>query len=151
MPLTDRLSVFAGWVFDLLNDETFKTQESIVNVIYGDVERIGGTPTVCVEPSEKRRDYNGAPRRTSVALECYVIIYYGTIQSSQENRKEVDSIAEDIEARLHADPTCGSLVIDSHVSRLESGVANKGGTFHRATRLVFTARSQVQLPMAPGA
>lgn len=148
MALTDSLVDWAVWVKDNLADPQFMQLLGIAQVMYGDQDKIGPTPLVCVEPSEKRRAINGAPRRTSVTLELYVLIYHGRIQDVQLNRQEADELAEAIEKRLHLDPTCGSLAVHSLVSNLASGVANKGGALHRATRLTFTAESQVQLPMA---
>lgn len=148
MELTDSLTEFALWVKSNLEDPTFMSMLGIKSVTYGDQEKLAVVPTVCVEPSGKNRNYNAAPRRTAVSLEVFVLIYHGSLQSVQENRKEADQLAEDVESRLHLDPTCGGLVISSYVSNLSSGVANKGGTILRATRLTFTAQSQVMLPMA---
>jgi hypothetical protein len=148
MALTDSLVEFTSWVKTHLEDPAFLAASGIQAVTYGDQEKIAVTPTVCVEPVEKARDYNGAPRRTLVTFEVYVLIYHGALQSVQDNRKETDDLAEAVETQLHSDPTCGSLVVSSLVSNLSSGVANKGGTLLRATRLTFTAQSQIQLPMA---
>lgn len=148
MPLTDSLVEFALWVRDNLKDEQFMATAGIAEVLYGDQDKVGKVPLVCVEPSEKRRMLNGAPRRTEVALEVYILIYHGRIQDTQLNRQETDELAEAVEKRLHLDPTCGSLAVHSLVSNLSSGVANKGGALLRATRLTFTATSQVMLPMA---
>jgi hypothetical protein len=148
MALTDSLVTFSQWVKTHLEDAAFLASSGIQMVTYGDQEKIAATPTVCVEPSEKGREYNGAPRRTLVRFEIFILIYHGSLQSVQQNRKEADQLAEAVEARLHDDPTCGSLVVSSLVSNLSSGVANKGGTLLRATRLTFTAQSQTMLPMA---
>jgi hypothetical protein len=145
--LTDSLTVFADWVKNYLDDETWRTSVGIAQVLYGDQEKINVVPLVCVEPSQKSRDFNGAPRRTQIDFEIYILVYYGTLQDTQLNRAEVDRIAEAVETRLHAALTCDGLVINSLVTNLTSGAANKGGTLMRATRLTFTARSQVQLPM----
>lgn len=145
--LTDSLTVWADWVKEYLDDEDWRTATGIAMVLYGDQERIGQVPLVCVEPSEKSRSFAGAPRRTSIDFEVYVLVYYGTMQSTAANRKDVDRIAEAVEARLNGALTCGGLVINSLVTNLTSGVANKGGSLMRATRLTFTATSRVNLPM----
>jgi hypothetical protein len=145
--LTDSLTVWATWVRNFLDDEAWRTGVGIEQVMYGDQEKIPVVPLVCVEPSGKRRDFNGAPRRTQIDFEVFVLIYYGTIQDTQINRAQTDAIAELVEARLHNALTCDGLVISSLVSELTSGVANKGGAMMRATRLTFTARSQIHLPM----
>jgi len=146
--LTDSQSVFANYTVTLLDDATWKTTNGIAAVMYGDQEKIGVVPLICIEPSNKARDYNGAPRRTEVNFEVYVLVYYGTLQGTQENRRDTDQLAEAIEARLHSDPQCGGLVISSLVTNIVSGVSNKGGALIRACRLTWTAKSQVQLPMA---
>lgn len=148
MPLTDSLVAITGWVYDHLNDSAFMETAGISQVLYGDQDKINTTPLVCVESSEKRRALNGAPRRTQVDFEVFILIYHGKIQDTQTTRRETDMLAEAVETRLHSDPTCGSNAVDSLVSNLSSGVSNKGGALYRATRLTFTARSQVQLPMA---
>jgi hypothetical protein len=145
--LTDSEVVFAQWTVDTLSNDAFMATNGIKQVIYGDQSKIPVVPMVCVEPSGKRRDFNGLPRKTQIDFEVYVIIYHGGLRDTQANRKAVDLLAEAIELRLHAFPTCGGLVISSLVSTLESGVANKGGALMRATRLTWTARSQVMLPL----
>jgi hypothetical protein len=146
LELTDSLTVWATWVKDFLDDEAWRAEVGIQQVMYGDQDKIPVVPMVCVEPSSKRRDFNGAPRRTQIDFEVYVLVYYGTLQDTQLNRAEVDRIAEAVEARLHEAQRCDGLVISSLVTGLDSGAANKGGALMRATRLTFTARSQIMLP-----
>jgi hypothetical protein len=145
--LTDSLTVWADWVKNFLDDATFKADAGIASVMYGDQEKIAVVPLVCVEPSDKTRTFVGAPRRTQINFELFILIYYGTMQTTAENRKDVDTIAEKVEARLHEALTCDGLVINSLVTDLTSGAANKGGSLVRATRLTFTATSRVNLPM----
>jgi hypothetical protein len=146
--LTDSLTVFADYTKTLLEDPAWMTTTGIKRVSYGDVEKVDIVPLVCVEPSDKARDFNGAPRRTQINFEVYVLIYFGALASSQDNRRETDQIAEAVETRLHSDPQCGGLVISSLVTGVTSGVANKGGALIRASRLTWTAKSQIHLPMA---
>lgn len=146
--LTDSLTVFADYTMNLLSDPTFMTVQGIQRVNYGDVDKVDVVPLVCVEPSSKPRAFNGTPRRTEVNFEVYVLIYYGTLAGTQANRRQTDLIAEAVEKRLHSDPQCGGLVISSLVTGIDSGVANKGGAILRASRLTWTGKSQVQLPMA---
>jgi hypothetical protein len=145
--LTDSLTVWADWVKNYLDDPTWRDAAGIKQVLYGDQEKIGVVPLVCVEPSDKSREFVGAPRRTEISFEVFVLVYYGTMQSTAANRRDVDTIAEAVETRLHTALTCGGLVINSLVTNLTSGVANKGGSLMRATRLTFTATSRVNLPM----
>jgi hypothetical protein len=102
---------------------------------------------VCVEPSAKSRDLVGIPRKTQIDFEVFVLIYFGTLDSTATNRMGADQIAEAVETRLHSNPNCDGLVVHSFVSRLDSGAVNKGGSMIRASRLTWTARSQLILPL----
>ena len=146
MELTDSQTVWSLWVKDYLDDPTWRDDVGIKQVMYGDQDKIPVVPFVCVEPSNKRREFNGAPRRTRIDFELYVLVYYGMVQDTQLNRAEVERLAEVVETRLHHALTCDGLVINSLVASVESGAANKGGALMRATRLTFTAQSQVLLP-----
>lgn len=150
MALTDSLVTMSYYVLGLLQDATWMQQNGVTQVLYGDQEKVGQVPLICVEPSQKSRQLNGAPRRTEVDMEINVIVYYGILQDNELNRKGADLLAEAVEARLHSDSTCGSLAIASLVSNLSSGVANKGGSLYKASRLTFTTNSQVQLPYSYG-
>jgi hypothetical protein len=145
--LTDSLTTWTDWVKEYLDDETWRTATGISAVMYGDQEKIATIPLVCVEPSEKRREFNGTGRRTRLDFEVFILIYHGAMATAAENRQAVDTLAEEVEARLHTALTCDGLVINSLVTNLTSGAANKGGTLIRATRLTFTAQSQMHLPM----
>jgi hypothetical protein len=148
MPLTGSIVDIADYCLAQLSDSDWMTANSVQQVLYGDQNKIGLTPLICVEPSEKARELVGVPRRTQVDMDVHVLVYYGKIQDVQLNRREGDLLPEAVEARLHEDPTCGGLVTNSMVSRLVSGFANKSGTLIRTTRLTFSVQSRVQLPMA---
>jgi hypothetical protein len=147
MEQTDSLTVLATWLQDLLSDPAWMSANGIAVVMYGDQEKIPQVPLLCVEPSEKARDIVGAPRRAEQVFEIFILIYFGGLQDTQLTRQQTDQIAEATETRIHQDNTCAGLVYESHVSRITSGVANKGGSLMRATRITFHAKSRVQLPM----
>lgn len=46
---------------------------NISDVYYGDQEKIPRVPTACVDTGSKQRELNGAPRRTMVDMESYVL------------------------------------------------------------------------------
>ena len=144
--LTDSQTVFADWTVNWLGDTTWMAAQGIAQVLYGDQDKINVVPLVCVEPSDKIRQFNGAPRRTQVDFEVYVYIYYGGLQDTQISSKKANEIAEAVEARLHTNHNCDGLVISSLVSAVTSGAVNKGGALIRATRITWTARSQMMLP-----
>lgn len=128
--------------------EALQGDLGIVDVFYGDQERIPRTPAACFEAGEKTRQLNGAPRRVMTNLTIYCLIYHNPIKSMQAVREEDDQLAEAIEAKIHEDPTFEGQVIDSLVTSIESGYQVKANSMFRASRLTIEARVQVQLPSA---
>jgi hypothetical protein len=148
MPLTDRIDVFTQVIYDLII--TNKTPLGLADVWYGDEDKVPTTPCVAVSSGEKTRVLDGASRRTLVDLTCYLMVYFEKIQGTEQNRKEAETLAEDVEAVLHADSTLGGIVVHSYVSRSEPGYASRGRSpraLLSVTRLTFTGISKVSLPM----
>lgn len=144
--LTDSLLTVAKHIESILVAQQLAL--NVKDIFFGDQERIPRTPAVCVEPGEKRREYNGAPRRTQVDLTVYLIVYHYRIKDTQSIREENDLLAEAIETLIHTDCRLGGYVVNSLVTSVESGYQVKGNSLFRASRLTVEARSQVQLPLA---
>lgn len=125
----------------------------IVDVYYGDQSRIPRTPTVCVEPGEKRNALHGAPRRVEVTIETYVLVYHNAVSSTQTIREEDDALAEAIENLIHGQPYMKNAAgddqaVDSLVTRIESGFQQRSAALLRASRLTVESRVLTQLPSA---
>jgi hypothetical protein len=144
MPLTDNLATYCEFLETLL--ENNKVTLGLADVFYGDQNRIPRTPTACVDPGEKRRELNGAPRRTALTLTAYVLVYHNPIASVETVAKQSDAITEAIEAKIHEDADMGGIVIDSLVTVIEYGYQAKKNTLYRVSRLTVEGRSQVLLP-----
>jgi hypothetical protein len=144
MALTDRLDILGGYVYNLLLDN--KVALGLADVWYGDQNITPTTPCAVVETGPKRRAYNGAPRRYGIAIDIYIILYLEKIQDQQLNRKQSETLAEDVEALLHQDWTMGGLVIESYVATSEPAYATRGRSLVSATRLTLTATSEKMLP-----
>lgn len=130
-----------------------KVAFGLTDVFYGDQDKIPRTPAICVEPGDKTRNLNGLPRRTEVNMTVYLILYHYQLESIQVVREDNDTLAEQIEDFLHQDPQLrdnlgNATVIDSLVTRIESGYQQKRNSLFRASRMSFEARSQDQLPMS---
>jgi hypothetical protein len=147
--ITTRYTTFAKDVHDRL--EAAKVTLGIVDVYYGDQQRIPRTPAVCVEPGGKTRELNGLPRRTAIRLTVYLIIYHYQLTGPEAIRENNDELAEDIEDFLHLDAQFrvgGDMtVISSLVTAVESGYQQNRNSLFRASRLTLEADSQEQLPM----
>lgn len=144
--LTDSLVTVAKYIEAMLTAQ--QVALNVKDVFFGDQERIPRTPAICVEPGDKKREYNGAPRRTQVDFTVYVIVYHYRIKDTQSIREENDLLSEAIETQIHMDCRLGGYVVNSLVTSVESGYQVKGNSLFRASRLTIGARSQVQLPMA---
>jgi hypothetical protein len=144
MPLTNQLKPVADFLEALL--ETNKGALGLQDVFYGDQNRIPRTPTACVDPGEKRRQLNGAPRRTQLDIVIYILVYHNAVTNVEVLAKTNDKLSEDIETVIHVDAQMGGLLIDSMVTNIEFGYASRGKTLYRVSRLTVEGRSQAQLP-----
>jgi hypothetical protein len=142
--MSDSLYDIAKYVQTLI--ETNQTSLNITDVYYGDQDKIPRVPTACVDTGVKRRQLAGAPRRTQVDVDLYVMVYTAAVASQEVNREQDDLIAENIETLIHQDATMNGLVIDSLVSDVEYGYALRSNSLFRTARLTVTARDLVQLP-----
>lgn len=146
--MSDSVQTLTQYVQDTL--DAGKVDSGIQDIWYQDQQKIPRYPAACVIPGTKTRDYNGNARRTLVNLEVYVIIYFGKVQDIQENNIATVDIAETVERQLHVDSRCGGIVIQSLVTEVDPGYANRSGTLVAATRLTFSATSQISLPPYSG-
>jgi hypothetical protein len=120
------------------------------NIVYGDQDKIPDTPYICVEPNEKNRLETGGGMQKvyRVEMDLYIYVYHSKVQSVTTQRRDADVLSEEIEDTLHLDNHCDGLVIDSYVSKNESGTSNKNNSLIRANRITFHTISRQQLPQA---
>lgn len=142
--LTDKISVVATYVRDFLDAN--KADLQMLDVWYGDQDKIPRQPAACVEAGPKARELNGAPRRTQVVMEVYVIIYHEQIADGQESQRLSEQRAEATEDLLHQDSALSGLVIHSLVTSNEPGYVRRGGQQVKASRLTLQCTSQKMLP-----
>lgn len=147
MVYSDSIVTLCQYIVDKLTDNAEAL--GLVDIYYGDQERIATSPAACVEPGPKNRDLQGANRRTENTITIYVIVYHSEIRSPQSNRKDADALAEAIEAVLHLDPTLGGYVRHSYVTNISPGYVNKINGPMRASRLTFEASNITMLPPSP--
>jgi len=118
---TDSLLTFSLAVRDKIEDNLAAL--GIVDVYFGDQNKIPRVPAACVEPVDKTRELAGVPRRTDNELQVYIL-----------------------ETLLHADAQFGGLVIHSLVTSIESGYSHRTGTLYRSSRLTFVGTTKTNLP-----
>jgi hypothetical protein len=146
MTLTDRVDTITLAVQDKLELNMSALPGNVQDVWLGDQDRLPRTPCLTVEPGNKVREYNGAPRRFSVSQDTYVVCYVECVQSAKDNVELLMQVSEGVEEVLHSDAQLDGLVVSSFVVQTEMGFADRGGTKLRAARLTFRTTSQVMLP-----
>lgn len=117
----------------------------VVDIFYGDQQRITHTPTICVEPSQKTRELAGAPNMTMNTFEIIVLVLINKVADTIITRKQSDQLAYDVEKFLHQDLQLNGLLIHGFVERSESGVTTKNNTMYRAARLVYHGLNKTSL------
>jgi hypothetical protein len=144
MPLTASAEVVAKAIFDIITAD--KTPLGIVDTFYGDQSILPHTPSVCVSPGTKARDFQGATLVTANIFETYVYVYFGKVQDVQNNLHGAQTLADAIEPVVHADMTLGGIVISTLCTQNEPGLINKQGSLMMGNRLTFQSMSRTRLP-----
>lgn len=149
LPCTDSQYVVANYLFDLLTASKGLFVPAVRDVFYGDQKRIPETPALTVAASEKRRELAGAPRRTQNTFLVFINLFVFNVRDVSLNHREADQLAEQVEAKIHENPTFNGSVIHSMVVLNESGFLNRDNSQFRGNRLVVQAISKTMLPMSP--
>jgi len=152
-PYTSDISVIAQLLVAKIDAAKATFRVPVVDVFYGDQDRIPATPSVCVEPGDKTRQLDGAPSMTQNEFEIYILVYHNKVQENQLTRLECDQIAYDIEMLVHQDLqlTNGGVtpnVIHGFVRNNESGYTYKRETLYRSARLTWYGKNKTSLPVA---
>lgn len=146
MALTDSSDVIATYIYNMLNNPTNKTALGIIDVWYGDQELMPNTPTVCVNPGTKKREFSGATFRTLNQIETYVMVYFGAIQDTQINVHGATQLADGIETLVHSDLKLGGNVIAVLATQNEPGMINKAGVWMMGARITFESMTKTTFP-----
>lgn len=144
MPLTNSLVEVCDYQYNKMVDN--KANLGLVDVYFGDQDKIPVTPVVCIEPQIKTNILNeaGAGRLISIEFRLFFLVYYSFIQSPQDNRRGADALAEAIESVVHSDRTLGGLITHGYCTDVESGYTTKGNSLIRSNKITFvgtTARA----------
>lgn len=151
MTITDSMDVVTQYVIDKLkaNATLLRSSSNVVvdaqDIYYGDQEKFPRTPSICVDPNNRRRDLMGVSYRSDNNFSLYILVYHGKIQDNQASRQEAQQISEAIETLLHSDPQLGGNVIHSFCSLNESGYIYRQNTMYRTNRITFEPYSKTRL------
>ena len=114
-------------------------------VYYGDQNLINTVPCVTVEGADKSRDLQTTSERTRNVLRTLMMVYYSRMQPLEETQRDVEVLAEQVEALLHEDRTLGGLVIHGFVSSIEPGYARRDRVLLRVARIVWQGTTLTRL------
>lgn len=160
--LTGRASVIAERQVQLLktfiDDPQFTDPyPAFKGVSYGDQDKLPDTPWICVEPTDKVRDWPPTPTdMTEITLETAIYVYYSDAAVSEEDRRLIaDKLGEIVEEYFNVnhrrlqDENGNDLVIYGYCVRNESGVAQKAQrSLYKTVRLIWRGRSKLRLTQA---
>lgn len=142
-------------IFALLSDTTVKATvigSAEASVFYGDQDRLPTTPTVCVETGNTARPLAGAPQAVQATHTCYILVYFGSVQSEQDNKLEAEQCSERIVAYLDDNLQLKDLagldpkVIHGWCTEIDPGYAVKNDrTLTHAVRITWQGISKYQL------
>jgi len=128
---------------DLLGDSS--------QIFYGDQNRFGVTPTVCIESGTVTRNLAGVPSRTENILTAYILLYWSKVDSNQQTKLDSEQCAEAIARYLDGNLTLeldgdGGIVIHGFVSTIEPGYSIKGQSgMYYSVRLTWTGKTKTIL------
>lgn len=114
-------------------------------IYYGDQDKLPVTPCICVEPSNRLREYHQVSYRTTNSFSVYLLFYHSRVQDNQVTRAQIQQISEAAETLIHQDPQLAGLVIDGFCSNNESGYVYRQGTMYRTNRVLYEATTKTRL------
>lgn len=148
MPLTDKASVVAQVVLNLLSDN--KDSLGLDEVYYGDQLNIPNAKCAAVRVGRKTRERAGAAGpggRMMNYMPITINVYNSTVTDEASARLIVDQLAEAIEDLLHQDITLGGVILDGFVSEWDPDPVFRTGSMFRVVQLTFQARSKTNLTL----
>ena len=143
---TDKVTPVAIFIKDLLIAN--RTSLGLRDVLFGDQNMIPETPFAVVNCGPKRRQLAGvsAPGgRTMNSLTVFIDIHSSAVGSEADERLKLDQLADLIETKIHADPTCGGIIIHGFVTDWDPGQFFIGNSMFRTVRMTFVGETKTYL------
>jgi hypothetical protein len=145
MALVWESSVVTQALVDLIEDA--HVPADLKAVFYGDVALIPKVPAVAVQPGSRRRTFNQTGLQYEIVFQTLITVYHSQLSDIQDVTKDVDELAEEIEATINAarllpDGDGAQRIIHGYISEVEPGYATRGTSLFVAHRLTHTAISR---------
>jgi len=160
MAHTDRTTVVAIYIRDLLRTNAVALGLDATKIIYGEQVQIPGGISVIIDSGTKNRTLEGSSAiqvspgvfsggRTRNRMAVTITIYNSTMGSEEDQRLAVDQKAEEIENFLHQDTSLNNNIMHGFVETWNPGISFKSGTMFRTTQMIYMAQSKTSIPDLP--
>ena len=156
MSHTDKTTVVALYIRDLLRTNAGTLGLEATKIIYGEQNSIPGGITVVVDSGTKTRTLRGSAAtqvspgvfsggRTENRLLITITVYQTVYGSEEAERIAVDQKAEAIEAFLHQDTSLNNNIIHGFIESWNPGISFKSGGQFRTTQMIYSALTKTNL------
>lgn len=156
MSHTDRTTVVALYIRDLLRTNAGSLGLDATKIIYGEQVAIPGGLSVVVDSGTKNRTLRGSTAkevspgvfsggRTENRILVTITVFNSAYGSEETERIAVDQKAEDIEHFLHQDTSLNNNIVHGFVETLNPGITLKAGTMFRTTQMIYSALTKTNL------
>jgi hypothetical protein len=148
MALVWESSVITQAIVDLL--VAAHVPSDLKAVYYGDQARIPGVPSATVISGDRSREFNQTGLQYEITLTTFINLYHGQVADLQTITKDLDVLAEHIEATLNTARTLNTgagvqRIIHGHVSSCNPGFADRGGSLWVAHQLTHRSITRQQV------
>lgn len=154
-PNTDRCTLLALYIIDLIEASKGNFDTPIQEVFYGRHNMVPRSPTVVVMSGLGDFTLQGvaAPggRKKNELSIIVDVLAADVLEGESAGRLKTDTLAEDVQRFLEANTTMGGLIIHGYVHRRDPGEVFINGSMWRQVRLTFVGESRTYLspPAAP--
>lgn len=145
-PLTDQVETVATYILSSIQGNAANFPTPVLSTFYGDQDLLPKTPAICVVPSTKTREFQGASFRTLNVFEIMVLIYFDKIQDVQANLHGCAILSDAVETWIHGDLTLGGNVTSTLCTQSELGLTTRQGALMMTARQMYRVQSKTMLP-----
>jgi hypothetical protein len=145
-PLTDQVETVANYILAAIDGNKANFPTPVIDTFYGDQELLPHTPAICVIPSVKTREFQGASLMTLNIFEIMVMVYFDKVTDVQQNLHSCATLSDAVETFIHGDLTLGGNVTSVLCTQSELGITTRQGALMVAARQMYRAQSKTRFP-----
>ena len=142
MPLSDSLDEVNQYIVDFLQG---RDDLGLTDVWYGETQNVPRTPSVSVDPRNKRRTVTETGHMVRNDFEIVLTLFHSRLTSGQVMMQECLQHAEALETVLHEDRKLGGLIIYGYVGALVTGFTTRNKVIMKSAQLTWSGFSKTRL------